>query len=228
MFLAGASGVIGPRLIRLLRIGGHEVAGLTRSAEKAAWLAELGAEPVACDVFDAQALTDAVVSYEPGAVIHELTDLPDDARDIEAFRERHARIRVEGTHNLLAAARAAGVGRVLAQSVAWPMPPGVGADSVAELERATLEYGGVVLRYGQFYGPGTYYTDRVPGEPRIEIERAAEATVDALYEPTGVLVLTDDGTVRADAAAQAVADADEAEADATNPDAANPDAAKED
>jgi nucleoside-diphosphate-sugar epimerase len=206
VFLAGASGVIGHRIIRLLQIDGHEVAGLTRSQDKAAWLAELGVEPVVCDVFDAQALTDAVVAFEPGAVIHELTDLPDDPRDIEAFRARHARIRVEGTHNVLSAARAAGARRVLTQSVAWPMPAGAGADAVAELERATLAYGGVVLRYGQFYGPGTYYPDRLPTDPRIEIERAAEATVAALYEDSGILLVTDDGTTRVDAAAAVHAD----------------------
>ncbi len=196
MFLAGASGVIGSRLIPLLRLAGHEVAGLTRTEGKAAWLAELGAEPVVCDVFDKDALTDAVVSFEPGAIIHELTDLPDDPRMIAEFRERHARVRIEGTRNLLAAARAALVPRVLAQSVAWAMEPGIGRDAVDELERAVLAYGGVVLRYGQFYGPGTFYPDRLPDRPRVHIDRAAEATVDALREPTGVLVITDDGSVR--------------------------------
>jgi len=198
VFLAGATGVIGSRLIPLLRQGGHTVAGLTRTPAKAALLTELGAEPVVCDVYDAAALTRAVVDAAPDVVIHELTDLPDDPAKVADFRERHARIRIEGTHNLVAAARAAAVPRLLAQSVAWPMVPGPGQAAVDELERSVLAYGGVVLRYGQFYGPGTFHADEPPAGPRVEIQRAAEATVAALLEPTGVLVITDDGTVRAD------------------------------
>jgi hypothetical protein len=86
------------------------------------------------------------------------------------------------------------------------MPDGPGQAAVAELERSVLAYGGVVLRYGQFYGPGTYYPDRLPTDPRIEIERAAEATVAALYEDSGILLVTDDGTTRVDAAAAVHAD----------------------
>ncbi|WEG08853.1 NAD-dependent epimerase/dehydratase family protein [Microbacterium horticulturae] len=196
IFLAGASGVIGRRLVPLLRVAGHEVAGLTRTRENAAVIEELGASPVVCDVYDAAALTRAVAEFQPDVMLHELTDLPDDAAQIEEFRERHARIRIEGTHNLLAAARAAATQRVLAQSVAWPMPAGPGHDSVAELERSVLAARGVVLRYGQFYGEGTYHPDTVPAEPRIQIDRAAEQTVDALTEPAGVLELTDEGTRR--------------------------------
>ncbi|MRH28402.1 NAD-dependent epimerase/dehydratase family protein [Microbacterium sp. SYP-A9085] len=200
VFLAGASGVIGSRLIPLLLIDGHTVAGLTRTEAKAAWLAELGAEPVVCDVYDTDALTDAVVRFEPGVVIHELTDLPDDPAKIAAFRERHTRIRIEGTHNLIAAARAASTPRLLAQSVAWPMPDGPGQAAVAELERSVLAYGGVVLRYGQFYGPGTFHPTTPPGKPQVHIQRAAEETAAALHEPSGILVITDDGTTRLDAA----------------------------
>ncbi|QAY59586.1 NAD-dependent epimerase/dehydratase family protein [Microbacterium protaetiae] len=196
VFLAGASGVIGRRLVPLLRIAGHEVAGLTRSPQNAALIDELGATSVVCDVYDADALAAALAGYQPDLVLHELTDLPDDPAQIEDFRERHARIRIEGTHNLLAAARAAGTTRVLAQSVAWPMPAGPAHDSVAELERSVLAAGGVVLRYGQFYGEGTYHADTIPSAPRIQIDRAAEATVDALDEATGVLELTDDGIRR--------------------------------
>jgi len=190
VFLAGASGVIGSRLIPLLLIDGHTVAGLTRTEAKAAWLAELGAEPVVCDVYDTDALTDAVVRFEPGVVIHELTDLPDDPAKIAAFRERHTRIRIEGTHNLIAAARAASTPRLLAQSVAWPMPDGPGQAAVAELERSVLAYGGVVLRYGQFYGPGTYYEDEPPEEPRIHIDTAARRAFEAI-DLVGVEVAVD-------------------------------------
>lgn len=196
VFLAGASGVIGRRLVPLLCVAGHDVAGLTRTRANAAVIAELGASPVVCDVYDAAALSAAVAEYQPDVVLHELTDLPDDAAQIEEYRERHARIRIEGTHNLLAAARASATARVLAQSVAWAMPAGPARESVDELERAVLEASGVVLRYGQFYGEGTYYPDSLPGEPRIQIDRAAEDTVAALNESTGVLELTDNGTRR--------------------------------
>lgn len=196
VFLAGASGVIGRRLVPLLCVAGHDVAGLTRTASNAALIQELGATPVVCDVYDAAALSAAVATYQPDIVLHELTDLPDDAAQIEEYRERHAQIRIDGTHNLLAAARASATARVLAQSVAWPMAPGAAQDSVAELERSVLEAGGVVLRYGQFYGPDTYYPDTLPDGPRIQIDRAAEATVAALGESTGVLELTDEGTRR--------------------------------
>ncbi|UUT34273.1 NAD-dependent epimerase/dehydratase family protein [Microbacterium elymi] len=204
VFLAGASGVIGSRLIPLLCLDGHEIAGLTRTESKAVLLEELGATPVVCDVYDADALTDAVVAFEPDLVIHELTDLPDDPGQIAAYRLRHSRIRTEGTRNLLAAARAAQVTRLLAQSVAWTMPPGPGQDAVDELERSVLAFGGVVLRYGQFYGPGTFYPEGEPTAPRVQIDRAAEATVDALHERSGVLVITDEATTRVDAASAPV------------------------
>ena len=199
VFLAGASGVIGRRLIPLLRIAGHDVAGLTRTPENAAVIEELGASAVVCDVYDAAALSAAIAEYQPGIVLHELTDLPDDESQIEAYRERHARIRIEGTRNLLAAARAAAASRVLAQSVAWPMPAGSGQDAVSELEQSVLGAGGVVLRYGRFYGEGTYYPDSLPPEPRVQIDRAAETTVDVLSEPTGVLEITDNGARRVSA-----------------------------
>lgn len=196
MFVAGASGVIGLRLIPLLRAAGHDVTGLTRSAAGGQRVERLGADAAVCDVYDADALRRVVVSHRPDVVLHELTDLPDDATHIGAFRQRHARIRVEGTRNLLAAARAAAVPRVLAQSVAWPLRDTTGADAVAALERQVLAANGVVLRYGQFYGDGTFYPRHPPQPPRVHVDRAAGATVDALDEPGGILVITDDGTSR--------------------------------
>ena len=154
VFLAGASGVIGVRLIPLLVRDGHEVAGMTRSPGKAAALRELGAEPVVCDVFDAGALAQAVVAFGPELVMHQLTDLPDQAGQIPEFAARNNRIRTEGTRNLLAAAAQAGATRFLAQSIAWTPPSG--GEAVAEHERLVLAAGGVVIRYGIFYGPGTY------------------------------------------------------------------------
>ncbi|MDQ3893042.1 MAG: NAD(P)H-binding protein, partial [Actinomycetota bacterium] len=156
IFLAGASGVIGIRLVPLLVDAGHAVAGMTRTPAKAQMLRSLGAEPVVCDVYDAAAVADAVVAFGPDVVMHQLTDLPDDVRLIRDRAADDARIRREGTRNLLAAARAAAATRFLAQSVAWELP-GDGSTATADLERAVLDGGGVVLRYGRFYGSGTYY-----------------------------------------------------------------------
>jgi uncharacterized protein YbjT (DUF2867 family) len=190
VFLAGASGVIGIRLTALLTAAGHDVAGMTRSPDKAASISALGATPVVCDVFDARALTAAVVEFRPDVVLHELTDLPDDVARISEFGASNARIRREGTRNLLAAAKAAGVSRFLAQSIAWEIPGDAGL-ATADLESAVLAAGGVVLRYGQFYGPGTYHAADRPEEPRIEIHEAAIRTVAALEAPTGIVVITE-------------------------------------
>ena len=189
VFLAGASGVIGVRLIPLLVRDGHEVAGMTRSPGKTAALRELGAEPVVCDVFDAGALAQAVTAFGPELVMHQLTDLPDRAGQIPEFAARNNRIRTEGTRNLLAAAAQAGATRFLAQSIAWTPP--AGGEAVAEHERLVLAAGGVVIRYGTFYGPGTYSgADRVPPPPRIQVDEAARRTVALLTAPSGVVVVT--------------------------------------
>jgi nucleoside-diphosphate-sugar epimerase len=191
IFVAGATGVIGVRLVRLLVAGGHQVAGLTRSPEKAGTVQSLGGNPVVCNAFDAPALRSAVVAFRPDAVLHELTDLPDDAASIPEFASANARIRREGTRNLLAAAQAAGSTRFLAQSVAWPLPGDQGA-AVGELEQTVLAAGGVVLRYGQFYGPGTYYEREPPPPPRVHLDEAARRTVAALQEPSGVVTVVEE------------------------------------
>jgi nucleoside-diphosphate-sugar epimerase len=191
IFLAGATGVIGVRLLPLLLAGAHRVAGMTRSSQKGEMLRALGAEPIVCDVFDAVALEEALVSFRPDAVLHELTDLPDDEASLPEFAEANARIRREGTRNLLAAARAAGAGQFLAQSVAWPLPGDAGA-AVEELERSVLAAGGVVLRYGALYGPGTYYEHDPPPPPRVHLDEAARRTVEALDAPSGVLAIVEE------------------------------------
>jgi nucleoside-diphosphate-sugar epimerase len=122
--------------------------------------------------------------------MHQLTDLPDDRDRIPEFAARNNRIRTEGTRNLLAAAREAGAPRFLAQSIAWTPP--VGGEAVAEHERLVLEAGGVVLRYGTFYGPGTYSgSDRVPPPPRIHVEEAARRTAHLLSARSGIVVLAE-------------------------------------
>jgi nucleoside-diphosphate-sugar epimerase len=191
IFLAGASGVIGQRLIPRLVHAGHVVGALTRSRGKTEVLRHLGAEPILCDVFDREALIHAVRDFKPDVILNELTDLPDDATQISQLANLNARIRTEGTRNLIEAARRSGSPKMLAQSVAWQLPDGPDAQAVAELERSVLAEGGVVLRYGQFYGPGTYNEQQPPGEPRVHIDRAAERTVEALGEPKGIVVIVD-------------------------------------
>ena len=191
VFLAGASGVIGQRLIPRLVQAGHVVGGMTRSPSKTELLSQLGAEPILCDVFDREALIQAVRDFKPDVILNELTDLPDDVAKIGEHADLNARIRTEGNQNLIEAARQSGSPKILAQSVAWQLPDGPDARAVAELERSVLAEGGVVLRYGQFYGPGTYNEQQPPKEPRVQIDRAAERTVEALGEPTGVVVISE-------------------------------------
>jgi len=191
IFVAGASGVIGSRLVPLLVEAGYAVAGMTRSSAKVQALRAMGATPILCDVYDAPAVQTALETYRPDAVVHQLTDLPDDAALIPARSEANNRMRREGTANLIAAARAAGAQRLLVQSVAWKLPA-AGAAAVAELEQAVLAVGGVVLRYGRLYGPGTYYDGSLPPLPRIHVEEATRHTVAALDAPSGVIAVTED------------------------------------
>jgi nucleoside-diphosphate-sugar epimerase len=189
IFLAGASGVLGVRLIPLLVDRGHEVVGMTRTPANADLLRALGASPVVCDVFDLDALTDAVVRAKPDLLMHQLTDLPDDQDQIRELGSRNVRIRTEGTDNLLAAMGAAGTRRVLAQSIAWSPSPAA-ARAAEHLESAVLRVDGIVLRYGQFYGPGTYFPDALPDDPRVGLDRAARATLKHLDAPSGIYTIT--------------------------------------
>jgi nucleoside-diphosphate-sugar epimerase len=186
IFVAGASGVIGIRLVPLLVAGGHEVAGMTRTPEKAAALRDLGADPVICDVFNAGALERAVTGFGPEMVIHQLTDLPDEASKIAEFGSRNDRMRQEGTRNLLAAAQAAGAKRFLAQSIAWDLG-GERGEATRRFERQVFDADGVVIRYGQLYGPGTYYEDAPPAPPRVHVDEAARRTVGLLGADPGVV-----------------------------------------
>src|SRR5690348_18149919 len=126
IFLAGASGVIGQRLVPLLIEAGHHVTGMGRSVQSGDALRALDAEYRAVDVFDADALRKAMVTTRPEIVIHQLTDLPSslDPALMQAAISRNARIRDEGTRNLVAGAIAAGARRIIAQSIAWAYAPG--------------------------------------------------------------------------------------------------------
>lgn len=181
VFVAGASGAIGRPLVRQLVAAGHEVTGMTRREENAGPIREAGATAVICDVFDAAALERALAEAAPEVVVHELTSLPSrlDPKSKESLAPTN-RLRVEGTRNLVAAAKAAGARRLIAESVAFfyvpegdwvkgeeaaafgdaPGPFGEAGKALADLERqVTAAEGleGVVLRYGWLYGPGTYY-----------------------------------------------------------------------
>lgn len=180
VFVAGASGVIGRPTVRQLVEAGHGVVGMTRRQERAAEIQAAGAEAVVCDVFDADALRKAVMAARPEVVLHALTALPPKFNPKADYLAATNKVRVEGTRNLVAAAKAAGVRRIVVESVAFfyepegdwvkteeaPLfrdPPGRFApacDALVSLERQVLEAGkpeGVVLRFGWFYGPGTYY-----------------------------------------------------------------------
>jgi nucleoside-diphosphate-sugar epimerase len=202
IFLAGAAGAIGKRLVPLLLDARHHVVGTTRSTNKADAMRSAGVEPMIIDVFDAPALSHAVGSARPDIVVDQLTDLPlglDPARMAEGSR-RNARMRREGTRNLVAAMLAAGVHRLVAQSIAWMYAPGPEphreddpldvhaaeprvdtADGVATLERLTVAsppIDGVVLRYGHLYGPGTGAD--AAEIPSLHVDAAASAALLAI------------------------------------------------
>jgi len=140
VFLAGASGVIGRRLVPLLVRAGHRVTGTTRSAEKAELLRSLGAEPVVVDAFDSAAVLSAVRDAGPDAIIHQLTDLPfaPGTPRYEEGLERNAQLRIDGTRNLVAAAKAAGVRRLISQSIAFVYAPKQGTLTEDDIA-ATIE-----------------------------------------------------------------------------------------
>jgi nucleoside-diphosphate-sugar epimerase len=162
---------------------------MTRTPDKVELVRSVGAEPVVCDVFDREALIAAVSGAAVEMVMHQLTDLPDRVDQISAFRTRNNRMRTEGTRNLFEAARGAGVERFIAQSISWE-PPG-GGEALRDHERMVLDFGGVVLRYGQLHGPGTFYEDELPDPPRIHVDEAARRTVELLDAPSGAIVVTE-------------------------------------
>jgi nucleoside-diphosphate-sugar epimerase len=219
IFLAGATGAIGRRLVPLLVQAGHQVTGSTRSVEKAAGLRAAGVMPVVLDALKADAVQAAVLGARPEVLIHQLTDLPqqfDPARMTEAL-ERNARIRIEGTRNLIEAARATGVRRVVAQSIAFayapgpephgesdPLDPGEGsarvtAEGVATLESLTTTapgIEGIVLRYGRLYGTGTW-APAPSGRTHVHVDAAAHAAFLAVSRgsPGIYNIADDDGSV---------------------------------
>ncbi|WP_030175036.1 NAD-dependent epimerase/dehydratase family protein [Spirillospora albida] len=216
ILLAGATGVVGRRLLPLLVQAGHDVTGTTRRTERSRMIADLGGEPLVLDVLDADAVRAAVEAAAPDAVIHQLTDLSDE--DFAA----NSRLRVEGTRNLVDAAKAAGVEKMIAQSIAWLYEagdsPAVETDAldpslppyegIAALESAVAELpDAVVLRYGALYGPDTWYAPdgaialrAKAGSLRltpawtsfVHVDDAAAAALAALDWPSGPVNIVDD------------------------------------
>jgi nucleoside-diphosphate-sugar epimerase len=179
VLIAGAGGVIGLALIERLVADGHTVVGLTRSPDRGRAIRAAGGETVLCDVLLERQVADAVAKAAPEAIIHELSSLPSqlDAKRLAAQLAPTNRLRREGTRNLIAAARAIGVPRLVAQSIAFayaptgdwikdetaplaldaPAPQDEVVGAVADLERQVLEVSGTVLRYGNLYGADTYF-----------------------------------------------------------------------
>jgi nucleoside-diphosphate-sugar epimerase len=233
VLIAGASGAIGRPLVRRLRANRHEVFAFTRSSDTAPALKEIGVEPAIADALDAAAVKAAVGRIRPGAVINQLTSLPRHytPAEMKAAAERDRKVRVEGNINLLALLRDAGVRRYLLQSSGFWYAPGAGPanESVPFISSASpgveanarmymalearasatpgIEF--VALRYGFFYGPGTWYTregdmgdqvrqQQVPiiGEGQgvysfVHIDDAAGATAAALECPPGAYNIVD-------------------------------------
>jgi nucleoside-diphosphate-sugar epimerase len=212
IFLAGGTGVLGSRLVPGLVAAGHEVVATSRHPQRLEPLERLGAQGVVVDVYDADRLRAVVREAAPDLVLNELTDLA--GSDLDA----NARLREVGMPNLVAAAQAAGVGRMVVESIAFVYGPGdtlaVEDDPVepgSAVEAMERQAGALprltVLRYGMLYGPGTWYAPgarmadavgagQVPATPAItsfvHVDDAVTATVQALGWPDGTYNVVDD------------------------------------
>ncbi|GAB3658251.1 NAD(P)-dependent oxidoreductase [Actinocorallia lasiicapitis] len=216
ILVAGATGVVGRSLLPLLVAAGHDVSGMTRRRDRAASIEALGAHPVIVDVLDSRRLRKAVKAEKPDVIIHQLTDLS--AEDFAA----NGLLRIDGTRNLVEAARAAKVETMIAQSIAWLYvkgdEPAVETDAldgtlppykgVAALEEAVASMPrGIVLRYGALYGPGTWYAPGGAIAKRVQagelnlspawtsfvhVDDAASAAVAALDWEAGAVNIVDD------------------------------------
>ncbi|MFB8374568.1 NAD-dependent epimerase/dehydratase family protein [Paenibacillus taichungensis] len=171
IFVAGASGVIGRLLLPQLVQAGHEVIGMTRKEEQRQAIEKTGAKAILADVFNREQMVDILTEVKPDVVIHQLTSLS------QGSSAENARIRIEGTRNLVDAAKQAGVQKIIAQSISWayepgstpateetpldiyaPMPRNTTINGVVALEEAVKEIPEhVILRYGTLYGPATWY-----------------------------------------------------------------------
>lgn len=219
--VAGATGVVGRLLLPKLIAKGHEVIGMTRKEQGVPGITSTGARAAVVDALDSDAVSRLFEAVQPDVVIHQLTALSH--RDFAAT----SRLRTEGTRNLVEAAQAVGVRRMIVQSIAWAYESGAGlateedgldlqssgprqrlVESIHSLEKMVRELPEhVILRYGMFYGEGTFYDNQgfmaqqvrshsLPATNGItsflHVEDAAEATVQALHWPTGAVNIVDD------------------------------------
>lgn len=233
VFLAGASGAIGIPIIQNLVKQGHQVVALTQSSNKTSFLSGFGADPVVANILDYETILDAIQNSKPDAIINMLTALPKEytPKDMEEAGKKDKKIRIEGGENLLKAAKVCKIKRHLVQSTGFWYAPGAGLadekESLAfeatpgiaagcrlyqKIENRLLEdseFEGIVLRFGFFYGPRTWYERgesmaeqvRKREYPLVEhaeglwnfihIEDAAEATVSALKAPSGIYNIVD-------------------------------------
>lgn len=218
LFLAGASGVIGRRLAPLLVADGWRVVGTTRSHENEPMLRELGVEPIVLNIFNAGEVHQTLAKVKPEIVMNQLSDLPDGLNPDEMPEAlvRNARVRDEGTRNLVSAAVGAGVQRIIAQSLAFVYAEGlvphneddpldVAADGllgttvrgVLSLERQVLQapLEGLILRYGLFYGHGTGF-DSPAHAVSVHVDAAARAAELSVEKGApGIYNITDDNDV---------------------------------
>jgi len=226
VFLAGATGVLGRRIVPQLLAEGHAVTALVRDQPQSWWLSELGADIVCGDAFDAERLRVLVVKAHPDIVVHQLTDLASGSSASNAL------LRTYGTRNLVDAAVAAGAKRIVMQSIAWCYEPGdepaaettaldvgthdparrITTDAVCAMEAAAADLPEwVVLRNGVLYGPGTWYAPdgRMAVAARhgqlaadldvtsfVHVDDAGAAAVQALTWPTGAVNIVDDEPAR--------------------------------
>jgi nucleoside-diphosphate-sugar epimerase len=233
VLLAGATGAIGRPLVRRLAEAGHDVVGLTRRQDRVAQIEAAGARGVVCDVIDRKAVLAVAEETRPDVVMDQTTALPQryDARRMDKFYEKMVPLRLQGSPNLIEAAQAVGAKSVF-QSVAFmyapngngrlcteddppyehdaPFPWDLALPAIIALERRVVDIGGLVLRYGMFYGPGTHFDDgqiaadvkkrRLPivGKGQgvwsfVHVDDAAAATVAALESGAiGIVNVVDD------------------------------------
>lgn len=205
IFLAGATGVVGEPLSKALVKEGYTVYGTTRSPERAKKLVEMGVKPVVLDVFDAQAVSDAISQAKPDVVINQVSSLPKGLKEDEMVEglKRDAKVRVEGTKNLIAAAEKAGVKKFINQSFLFYAPTkkqiteddvlvteqdeffGESVKAYKELESRTLagKFTPVVLRFGWLYGGKSGFDSSIENYPSVNVDIAVDAVVRAVKAP---------------------------------------------
>ncbi|URN93816.1 MAG: NAD(P)-dependent oxidoreductase [Candidatus Pristimantibacillus lignocellulolyticus] len=221
ILVAGATGVVGRLLLPKLILEGHEVFGLTQNASNKSIIENIGANALIANVFDREEIISALEESQPDVIIHQLTSLSN-----RNFSE-NTKIRIDGTRNLVDAALNVGVKRIIAQSISWAYEPGeelafeeealhvlaeeprkTTIDGIFELERTVTELPHhVILRYGMFYGPDTWFESngfmakqlfqrQFPASEGItsfiHVEDAAQAAVSALSWPSGAVNIVDD------------------------------------